>query len=432
MRVTDESYHQLSRSGLRRVTDRVTRLRAEAASGVRIQGASDGGADGRRVGALDLAVRSLESLAGARDTEAEIAGARAGAWQEVADQLTRARVIVLEVLSQPHPGPERLAAAEALEGLLEEFRASAGGTFRGADLVELGALDRPELRGATSYSGRTGAEAGPGTDGGTGIAFLRFAHSRTSLGDGAGRRGGDSVSGLRPAENSPASDSVLGTHQVGIERNPLTGDLLLSLDGGPAVRADGSETALVVRNAEGDAVHLDVTGVAPLFTGTVTVRGEGTMSFGGGGPVVPVDFSADQLVTDAAGRPTRVDTRGVRRTGDEEIRYSGTGGPAEILEGLVRLLRDPVPSQGLADRLRGVLTEIDRLHDAALGEVLRTADRQTEATSAADVARALGDRTETERALLAEPDFPVLLSDLARGETLLGLLYQVTGLIQGL
>jgi hypothetical protein len=122
----------------------------------------------------------------------------------------------------------------------------------------------------------------------------------------------------------------------------------------------------------------------------------------------------------------------VRRTGDEEIRYSGTGGPAEILEGLIRMLRDPAPLPGIGDRLRGVLPELDRLHFAALEQVIRTADGQTEATSAADVARVLGDRAETERALAAEPDVPELLSDLARSEVVLGLLYQVTGLIQGL
>jgi len=225
-------------------------------------------------------------------------------------------------------------------------------------------------RGATLVESDTGAAAGAGTSNGVGSATLAIVHGTTTLGDGGGPGGGDTVSGLLLGATSAAADTVIGAHSIQLTVDGSGAFGTVSLDGGPALAFTTADVDFAVTDATGKSVvRLDLSAVQAGFSGTVAVAATGSLTADGGATLVPIDFTANQAVTDSvSGRVTYVDTTNVVRAGDVHVTYSGTAGLFDTLIGLrdeLRNARGASLESQMAAIERGI-GDIDRVHQSVL------------------------------------------------------------------
>jgi len=177
---------------------------------------------------------------------------------------------------------------------------------------------RSDDRQDPNMLGQTGATAGSGTATIRGDVYVQIAHDQTTI------TNDPDGSGLAVSGAAAFVDTALGEYDLVVDVPGQT----IAFVGGPAVAFAGTETALAVANADGDVVHVDVTGLngALVAPATVSIKSTATVSIdGGGAPVALSDFTETNLaLADAEGRLLYVDVRGVRRTGLEPVRVPGT------------------------------------------------------------------------------------------------------------
>lgn len=217
-------------------------------------------------------------------------------------------------------------------------------------------------RGPTNLTDSTGVASVPGAaDTITGSAKLTFTHTSTTIGDGAGSGGSDSLSGLA-AGTSSGDDTILGDHSL-VFTTDENGQSTVSLDGGPAAAFKGDETDFAVTNSKGDVVHLDTTALAAGFAGEVTIHGAGQVQVGNGA-AVNLTFTEDLALKDEQGRTVHLNTTGVRRAGEDLAVFPGT---VSIFENLIQV-RDDLRGKsgfdeaGIVGRSVTRLAGIDRAH----------------------------------------------------------------------
>src|SRR5262249_39694406 len=125
-------------------------------------------------------------------------------------------------------------------------------------------------RGATTVIGTTGAKAGSGTDTATANTQLLVSHTLTTFASGSGVAAGTS---------SAAGDTIIGasgTHKLTINDTSGNGSAgTISLNGGPPVSYDSSQTNLKVQGPNGEVVYLDTTAMTPGFNGTIDMTATG-------------------------------------------------------------------------------------------------------------------------------------------------------------
>jgi flagellin-like hook-associated protein FlgL len=229
-------------------------------------------------------------------------------------------------------------------------------------LISGSSVFQPDLGGATVYSGSTGATAGAGVDTGTGQGTLQVQHTVTTY---------DGTSGVIPGDNSAAGDTALGpdaANSLVINDNSGTGASgTVSLNGGPAVAFNNTDTNLKVTGPSGEVVYLNTTSITPGFKGTVTFQSDGTLSTDGGATTTPINFSSTQAITNSnTGAVTNVNSSNIRQVGNEQLDYPGK---ADVFQTLIAL-RDTINNtQGLsaADRsaaLTQQLGELQRINSA--------------------------------------------------------------------
>jgi flagellar hook-associated protein 3 FlgL len=218
-------------------------------------------------------------------------------------------------------------------------------------------------------SGLTGLKLGTTANQGSGYADIRLRHDATV---------GTPGSGIALVSGG-ALDTILNDHTLSVDAAAGT----ISLDGGPAVPipdpADPEYSHLVVTNAEGAEVHLDLTG----YDGTssaVTLTGEGSIALGGDS-FTPIDFSETdlQLVDDASGTVLHVDTTAVHRAGPELVSFTGATDLFSVLSGVAADLRNTegLPSQDVIDRLNLRFGELEQNYNQVL-KALGTLGARTE------------------------------------------------------
>ncbi|MCA9296012.1 MAG: hypothetical protein KC983_05830, partial [Phycisphaerales bacterium] len=348
-------------------------------------------------GALLRTARMRENVALAR----QASDTQAAALEEVSDLVAQARAKIEDAASGTKTQGELDVLAGEIDAVLEQLVAVAnrnqegryvfagsevktqpfqttkgsqgitGVAYAGDDIVRQVQLGPGELkdmelsgldvffqvhRGATKFTDSTGVAAVPGAaDTMVGSAKLLLAHTGTTLGDASGPGGADGASGLAHGA-SVADDTILGDHTVTVGLDPVSGARTLSLDGGPAVEVDGTETDLALQNQAGDVVHLDVTNLGASFTGDVTVSGQGTIQVEGG-PATALNFGSDQSLKDAEGRTVHVDTTGVRRAGEDLAVFPGT---TSIFQTLIEV-RDDLRAKGGFDPSEIVARSVTRL-----------------------------------------------------------------------
>jgi flagellar hook-associated protein 3 FlgL len=176
---------------------------------------------------------------------------------------------------------------------------------------------RSHERQAPDFQGKTGAAAGTGTANIQGNAYLELTHDATTVINDP-----DGVN-LAVSADLTVTDTILGEHELVVDVTENT----IKFVGGPKTSFTGTETALEVRNLEGDVVYVDVTGLngALVAPATVTVRSDGFLSLDGGPQMALTDFTDDNLaVYDDQGGVLYVDATGIRRTGLEAVHVPGT------------------------------------------------------------------------------------------------------------
>jgi flagellar hook-associated protein 3 FlgL len=222
-------------------------------------------------------------------------------------------------------------------------------------------------RGATVFSGQTGAAPGSGTDSATGQGTLLVRHTLTTYAAG---------SGIAVGTSSVNGDTIIGpagAHQININDTSGTGASgVISLDGGPPIAFSNADTNLRVSGPSGDVVYVNTTAITAGFNGNVSITADGTLSVDGGATSAAINFAANQIVTDGAtGAVTNVNSIGIRRTGTEGLDYTGTYDTFEVLIALRDDLRNTrgLDSTAQIESISARVGELERVHRGLLNAV---------------------------------------------------------------
>ncbi len=222
-------------------------------------------------------------------------------------------------------------------------------------------------RGPSTITGSTGAAPGAGTDNSVGAVTLQVRHTLTTYASG---------SGIQPGASSATGDTILGpagAHRLNIVDTSGTGAAgTISLDGGPPIAFTSADTNLAITGPGGAQVFVDASAITAGFNGTVDITADGTLSVDGGASTIPIDFSANQAVTDSgAGAVTNIDSTNIRATGDDQIDHPGT---YDAFQTLMALRDDLRNTRGLSegDQIQSIsarIGELDRIHENVLSAV---------------------------------------------------------------
>lgn len=207
-------------------------------------------------------------------------------------------------------------------------------------------------RSSTTFTGRTGAATGSGTDSGRGMAVLSVEHT--------------GFTGL-PANVS--AGSTASTAVGSMTYNITTPPNMISVNGGPAVSFDATSTDLAITTGSGDTVYLDMSAyVGGPLSGTFT--SDARMSYDGGQTYVTVDFlSSNQVVKNAdTGSILNVDSTAIVRTGKEQVAFGGTFDAFNVLSALRDLLQNDLSldEAQVPARITALIGELDSVSDNML------------------------------------------------------------------
>ncbi|MBI5756901.1 MAG: flagellar hook-associated protein FlgL [Planctomycetales bacterium] len=407
MRVTSESQTQQTIRNLQLNSANLAKLQDQLASGKRLRRASDGPADTVRV----LENRAENNrLATHLDTirdASSVLESSVNALKDARDVLGHVREIAVEANNPAHDPIATEALAHEIDVSLDQMLRVAnrqlpdgrhlfGGTasnvtpfevtaadgagrpgrvsYRGSEQGSAVLISKAETvdtlipgsrvfqtrdRGATVFTGSTGAKAGTGTNSATGQGTLLVRHSLTTF---AG------TSGVAAGSSSATGDTIIGpagAHVLTISDTSGTGATgTVSLNGGPPVTFTNTNTDLKVTGPQGEVISLNTTAITPGFSGPEPLTAAGTLSTDGGATSVVIDFSSNQIVTDGtSGAVTNVDSSRIRQAGIEQLNHSGTYDVFQLLIALRDDIRNThgLSATDLANSLSNRLAELNHL-----------------------------------------------------------------------
>ena len=389
---------------LRSQAAELARLQEQAASGVRVVRASDDPANAYRILQLRGQGRSVASYRGNIDGVVRNLEQAYNVLSKVSANLTQALTSTTQVASSTYTQDSRLIRAAEIDSLLEDTcmwansqhlgqHLFSGATVKTEPYVAEYAGDRitsvryqgspsdlsvpvapgvensgvfvgdrvfrSDDHGQAVFVGDTGTAAGAGTSSVRGDVWLIVTHGTTTYNDGG-------ATGVASGTNT-ASDTIVGAgHSMVIDGDAKT----IRLGDGQAVSyADAATPSdLRVQNDVGDTVYVDVSGIDPGLTGTVSVPITATarLSIDDGASSVEVtDFTVTNLtVTDSRnGHVLFVDPSEMSRTGTELVRMSGTYDVFGTLITIRDLLRNdhglPEPQQ--VELLHGATESLEEM-----------------------------------------------------------------------
>jgi flagellin-like hook-associated protein FlgL len=189
---------------------------------------------------------------------------------------------------------------------------------------------QPATAGEVVVSGTTGVASGTGTSSGSASTTLIVRHTATSYAGG---------SGIQAGASSASGDTIIGAagaHRITVVDTSGTGASgTISLDGGPAISFTNADTDLKVTGPDGQIVYVNAQAITAGFNGTVDITANGTLSIDGGTTEVPIDFSSDQVLTNASlGVVQHVDTSQAIRTGTATIEPARNADLFQVLKSL--------------------------------------------------------------------------------------------------
>lgn len=209
------------------------------------------------------------------------------------------------------------------------------------------------------YTGTTGAAAGTGTDSATGQQSLIVRHDSTTYAAG---------SGVQAGTGSAAGDTIIGpagANQLTIDDTSGNGTSgTISLNGGAPVAFTNTDTNLAVAGPNGALVYVNTTAITPGFNGTVAITANGSMSVDGGATYTPINFSANQQLTNStSGTVINVKSTNITSTGTETINEPGTYDAFQTLFALRDTLRSTtLSSHDQALAISNLVGEIERVN----------------------------------------------------------------------
>ena len=222
-------------------------------------------------------------------------------------------------------------------------------------------------RAATVFQGNTGAKPGTGTDSATGQGALIVSHTATTYASG---------SGVTAGINSPSGDTILGAtgaNTVSVDDTSGTGSSgTISLNGGPAVAWTNTDNNLQVVGPNGEVAFVNTTAITAGFNGTVNITSSGSLSTDGGKTTVPINYSANQVVTNGTtGAVTNVNSTAIHSTGTDQVQFTGT---FDAFQSLIALRDDLNNTAGLSSHdqtaaISSSIGELQRVSNSILTSV---------------------------------------------------------------
>jgi len=347
-------------SAIRGHTATLAKLQEQASTGLRILRPSDDATAASRIMQLRTQTRSLDTYTENIDSVILSLEQASATVESVSASLIRVGELVTQATTGTLQQANRDVIAEEIDGILRQVITEAnhrslgryifGGhrvstspyaietdgdnitrvTYQGADTdlqvpvapgVEYSGLlvgndvFQSDSRGDPVFLGNTGVKAGTGTPSVSGDVYLALQHSNTVF-QAPGH-------GLIKAASSDANDTIVGVHALAIaSTGPGTGRL--SFSGGPTANFNVGDTDVTVTTANGDVMHVDVSGW-DLADDTITVVGQATATIDDGATTTTItDFSSDVAVANADGKILRIDPSAINRSGIEPVRVPGT------------------------------------------------------------------------------------------------------------
>lgn len=408
-RITPQSMINTALLNHRSQTARLGRVQAQIASGQKYSRPSDAPRDTHAIRVLERAIRELGDQRGRIDSVETPLNTSVSTLLDVNSLISRARQIALEAPQTFGAGEINALVAEVdsmIQRAVSLANTSVNGDYlyagaavetRPFELVDNGdgaprlvyhgsrqtgttaisdSIDvdsafagneifMPRARTSTLLTGSTGAASGVGTDSLTGRATLSVRHTSTVY---------EAGSGLAAGTGSSGGDTILGqtgTHTVTLTDTSGTGAFgTISLNGGPPVNWTSADTNLQVAAVGGAMIHVDTSGIAAGFSGTVNLEAQGTLSVDGGVTTTAIDFSSNQVVASPEGI-ANIDSSAIRFTGDDHLEFPGT---SDVISALLELKDDLLNQRGLSngernDALVRRADDLDRLGDHVLKHV---------------------------------------------------------------
>lgn len=274
----------------------------------------------------------------------------------------------------------------------------------------------PSLRGATTFTGISGARAGQGTDNGTGVDHLVVAHGTTTYAGG----------GLSAGTSSAAGDTIIGpagAHNVTIVSTDATGSSgQLQLNGGTIVSFTNPDTNVKLTGPNGEIVYVNTSSILANQTNVqVALTATGTLSTDGGTTSTPITYAANQQIVDSlSGRVLNIDSTLIRRAGTDTVHYHGTldvfTALASIRDGLRGASSNVNPGAALDD-VRAFLDELKTSHDTLLRAASELGTREIRLNAAEDRLGDIDTRVKKLVSDIEEVDISNAVIDLQSSET---------------
>ena len=422
-RVTPSLLFERAMYNITSAYSRFARAQGQISTGRRITVFSEDPAAASRVMALKTAIKksaeSRESVASARLA----ADSQAAILEEVSTLIIDARAQGEEAANGSRSPGDLAVIAAGIDSILDQIVGQANQTLQGRHLfagsridtipfqanrsygsiksvsyvgdditrkVRLGPADVKDvdlsgedafltfIRGDTRLSGMLGLKSSAGAnDTMIGDVRLVVEHTTTLIGDGAGPGGGDTLSGIAPGTSS-AADTIIGAtgiHQLTVDVD-AAGTTTVKLDNGTPLKVDPADTDLALTNVAGEVIHLDLTNLAPGFTGKIDLIGNGQIRTEAGAPQA-LAFTTDFALQDSNGRVIHLDTTELHGAGDSLAVFPGTESIFEVLISL----RDEISgdsnfsSPGREGRVQTLLGALDRNHQGILSGLSRLGAR---------------------------------------------------------
>ncbi len=435
----------------------LARLQEQVSTGLRVGKASDDPGSAVKIMDLRRKSASLDTYLKNLGQTSQTLGNSLNAMQQVSTSLTRVRELLTQASSGIYSDANRASMASEVDTLLEQtlFLANtydlgqysfggqniatapyvaqrvdgritdvqyagsleqmwvpvAPGTNIASQLVgdEIFRISKPDT---PVFIGSTGAAAGLSISTVQGDLWL-------TVGDG-GTTSYAPASGLG-AGSSAAGDTIVGAHTITVDAAGST----VRLDGGQAVAFTAADDDLQLTNADGQSVHVDMTGWVGT-DGQWQVSRSVTLSLDDGATTTTVtDFTQQVAVTDPrTGGVLMVDPSGISATGMDAVTVPGSYNLFGTLMNIRDLLSNTngLDSSRQQELLRQATTSLMTVTDnitqklAAVGSRIQAMDAMTQTLETNR------DAADDRAAMLQDADIVNVATELARSQNL----YQMT------
>jgi len=447
------SIYNSTRDSLRFQAQEIARLQEMAATGSRVNRASDAPADAMRILQYRSAANTLEVYGKNLQSVTDVRESAANVFDSLSTSMSRVRTLAAQADSGTYSVRDRTPIAQEIDALLEQAVAFANTNDRGQYIFGGGSAQAPYVvrrengrivgvdyvggsqnqsvpvvagveygtifvgnevfqstgRKPPVFLGQTGAKPGSGTSNVRGDVWLTATHESTSY---------QGASGIAAGASSAAGDTILGTHHT------LTVDQAgqtLRLDQGAAVAFTGTETDLKLTNESGDIVYVDTRSVQAGFQGDVQIDATGRLSIDDGATSVSAASGSNVAVTDSrSGTILYVDTTAMDRVGTEPVH---SGGTYDVFNALISVRDAVLNNHGMSAAQQTAWLEkaMDGLTEASDGltQAVTSNGAQLQVMSSLkDSTKNMSDNSRQQADALENADIIDVASDLARRQVL--------------